>query len=490
MLLSLSISNHRSFREEQTLSLVASTRQNDHPEHLTTIPDDTNKVLPIAAIYGANGAGKSNTVKALGFLAHLLRTNAEPAGTINRHAFRLHKECEEQPTEISVQFIEDGHVFSYGAHMNGTTVLAEWLLLLRDKKEIPVYERITTGDGETREVKIEPGKILDDPGEGNHEKIHALIALGVLPNQLFLQAVRSSIQEREHGPLFSRVLHWFLKRLTFIMPDFAFHGLPLMMSEDSTFADFVSGFLEKAGTGVKRLRMDEKPVNEEQLLRQYPFIKPSLDHLGSNGTAFIANTTPPKSFVFKRTNDGQLHQQILRAEHQADNGSPVDFRLNEISDGTLRLIHLLPALHILKNESTIFVIDEIDRSLHPLLSKNFVRAFLNECTANGGQLIFTTHDTTFLDLDLLRRDEIWFAEKNTGTGATSLYSLSDYSVRTDLKIDKAYLEGRFRAVPPIGHELPGWVRSILDELHPPRPAASGDARGGKTKTRTKKEMLK
>ena len=88
-------------------------------------------------------------------------------------------------------------------------------------------------------------------------------------------------------------------------------------------------------------------------------------------------------------------------------------------------------------------------------------------------MIFTTHETTFLDLDLLRRDEIWFADKDAKTGATELYSLADYKVRTDLKIDKAYLQGRFEAVPPIEHELPDWVRHIQDELHP---AASPSAR--------------
>ncbi|WP_043586875.1 AAA family ATPase [Geminisphaera colitermitum] len=483
MLLSLSINNYRSFREEQTLSLVASTRQNDHLEHLAAIPEDTNNVLPITAIYGANGAGKSNTVKALDFLVRLLKTNAEPNDPLNRHAFRLHKGCETQPTEISVQFIEDGNVFHYGIRIDDTTVLAEWLLLLRNKKEIPIYERITTNDSANHEVKIQPGEILDNPGEGNHEKIHALIALGVLPNQLFLQAVRTSIQQREHGPLFSKVLHWFLNRLTFIMPDYSYHGIPLIISKDSTFGDFASGFLKKAGTGVQRLRVDEEPVNEEQVLQTYPSIKPYLESLAPNDVVLVPATATAsrESFVFNRTGDGQLCQQIVRAEHRTDDGSPVDFRMNEISDGTLRLTHLLPALHLLRNRSAIFVIDEIDRSLHPLLSKSFVRAFLNECTATGGQLIFTTHDTAFLDLDLLRRDEIWFAEKSTETGATSLYSLSDYKVRTDLKIDKAYLEGRFRAVPPIERELPDWVRSILNELQPCGPASDNGQNGNAKK---------
>jgi hypothetical protein len=114
------------------------------------------------------------------------------------------------------------------------------------------------------------------------------------------------------------------------------------------------------------------------------------------------------------------------------------------------------------------VIDEIDRSLHPLLAKGFVRTFLQLCAGKGSQLIFTTHETAFLDLELLRRDEIWFADKKQAEGTTELYSLADYKVRTDLKIDKAYLEGRFEAVPPIETELPNWVTEIMQELEPKR----------------------
>ena len=94
-------------------------------------------------------------------------------------------------------------------------------------------------------------------------------------------------------------------------------------------------------------------------------------------------------------------------------------------------------------------------------------AHLDDALAGkGSQLIFTTHETAFLDLGLLRRDEIWFADKRQPDGTTELYSLVDYKVRTDLKIDKAYLEGRFEAIPPIESELPDWVRQIMEHLKP------------------------
>ena len=109
----------------------------------------------------------------------------------------------------------------------------------------------------------------------------------------------------------------------------------------------------------------------------------------------------------------------------------------------------MPALHTLHTSDTVFVIDEIDRSLHPNLVREFVDFFLRSCSACRTQIIVTTHESNLLDLEILRRDEIWFAEKDQ-TSATRLYSLTDFKVRTDLDIRKHYLQGRFGGVPFLG----------------------------------------
>ena len=157
---------------------------------------------------------------------------------------------------------------------------------------------------------------------------------------------------------------------------------------------------------------------------------------------------------------------LFRSEHVGVDGSQVTMPFHEQSDGTRRLTHLLPAMHTARSAPGLFVIDEIDRSLHPLLAKGFVRAFLEWCANSGSQLVFTTHDTTFLDTGLLRRDEIWFTRKNVPPGSTELYSLSEFRARNDLKLDKAYLEGRFGGIPPMEVEMPDWVQKIMAELKP------------------------
>ena len=141
-----------------------------------------------------------------------------------------------------------------------------------------------------------------------------------------------------------------------------------------------------------------------------------------------------------------VYRVSVQAAHEQNSGKFISLDLTEESDGTRRLLHLIPALHDLYKDGSVYFIDEIDRSLHPMLVRSFLQFFLRSCDGSQRQLIMTTHESNLLDQDLLRRDEIWFAEKDAA-GATSLYSLMDFKVRNDLELRKHYLQGRFGAVP-------------------------------------------
>ena len=130
------------------------------------------------------------------------------------------------------------------------------------------------------------------------------------------------------------------------------------------------------------------------------------------------------------------------------NGNLIDFEPEEQSDGTRRLLDLIPAIHYVSNKPAVFFIDEIDRSLHPTMVKELLRYFMEHPAK--GQLIFTTHESNLLDLEIFRQDEIWLTEKNK-LGATTIYSLSDFKPRYDLDIRKGYLAGRFGAIPFLGN---------------------------------------
>ena len=462
MLLSFTVENFRSFREEQTLSMIASNRLPDHADHTSAIPDDENRVLPVAVIYGANGAGKSNLIRALAFLQALVIRGTEPKKPIARRAFVFDKESAGKPTEFKIQYLDGKNVYAFGCRVSDKQVDAEWLSLLRDGKEISVYERATDSDGD---VKIEAGPVLQEDTWDGRSKVLALTKVGVLPNQLFLHAAAKSLREQDQGPVLSGALRWFTEQITIIGADSTFAALAELVAKDAKFTDFAGEFLRKVATGVDRLTVDTSNVDESLLGGMGREFEEMVKDLPVGETTSITNPDGTELIV-EKSEGTKVQIRIIKSEHLTADGTRVTLPFAEESDGTQRLTHLLPALHAICNKPGLFVIDEIDRSLHPLLAKGFVRAFLQARAGNGSQLIFTTHETAFLDLDLLRRDEIWFADKKPKEGTTELYSLAEYKVRTDLKIDKAYLQGRFEAIPPIEAELPNWVREIIEELQP------------------------
>ena len=156
-----------------------------------------------------------------------------------------------------------------------------------------------------------------------------------------------------------------------------------------------------------------------------------------------------KKILLKSSSSGSITGEILQIKtvHIGPNGNAVEFEFGRESDGTQRLAHLAPAFFDASASPKVFFVDELDRSLHPLLTRMLVQLFLS--LRGESQLAFTTHDTNLLDLELLRRDEIWFMEKDREQ-STRLYSLVEYKPRTDLKLEKNYLQGRFGAIPYIG----------------------------------------
>ncbi len=175
----------------------------------------------------------------------------------------------------------------------------------------------------------------------------------------------------------------------------------------------------------------------------------------------IVRLDESSELVIERNNEDRLYRLSIQAAHEHKAGTVVNLDLDEESDGTRRLLNLLPALYHLSTEQAAYFIDEIDRSLHPILVKEFLHFFLRSCDTGLRQLIVTTHESNLLDLDLLRRDEIWFVEKDE-SASTRLYSLLDFKVRNDLEIRKHYLQGRFGAIPFLGslEQLLGQADSV------------------------------
>jgi hypothetical protein len=280
-----------------------------------------------------------------------------------------------------------------------------------------------------------------------------LATVGARPNQLFLNAVASArLPDSEAGPEIGSVLKWF-SELDLVGPGEPQRLLWHKLHDDPSLLDFASGFLRSSSTGVDRLEISKSEISPEELssfvggeqnarhLMGLPTVGRSrfVRAVGLSGDALIEFGGPEGTRLLR-----------FQSAHKNDAGATFNLDLDEESDGTRRLLELLPALHRMRNRGGVYFVDEIDRSMHPSLVRKLLEFFLSSCVDSFAQLIVTTHESNLLDLDLLRRDEIWFAEKDRDQ-ATRLYSLAEFKVRNDLEIRKHYLQGRFGAIPFLGN---------------------------------------
>jgi hypothetical protein len=444
MLVSFSVSNFRSFRGEQTFSMIASNRlAGTHEDHTIPIPASGEKVLKTAAIYGANGAGKSNLFKALKYLKALVLTTRKKHSGTRREAFRFGP-MELEPSCFDLQFIVANQLYRFGCKVNDQRIIEEWLVRVDGGREKALYERITTEDGN---VKIEA------PGL-KKEKLKALATIGGPQNQSFLATILATLEEADFGDELKGIFSWFKHGLTLIGPDDGVTALGTQLFDNPDLLDFAGNFLKSSATGIDCLKVHKKEINLEELQNLLPkeLAKMVLDELRDNevDTGIQIRIPNGDELLFERIDNDRFYRITVQAEHQPSTGDAVPLDLGEESDGTRRLLDLIPALHDLKNNDAVYFIDEIDRSLHPMLVRKFLESFLKSCDGGQRQIIVTTHESSLLDLDLLRRDEIWFAEKDADS-ATQLYSMADFKVRKDLEIRKHYFQGRFGGVPFLGN---------------------------------------
>ena len=445
MLVQFTVENFLSFGEKMTFSMLADNGNSQHPAHV--IKDDAEKTPPLlraAALYGANGSGKSNLVKAMRFAQQLILNGTRGDQKIGLTPFKLGGNGQ-RPSRFEFIFIQEGVPYSYGFLVSAAQVVEEWLYASPGKQEVRYFERATS---EQQQTTVEFGATFTGKG-AKQKQFLEFVAQGTRPNQLFLTECR----ERNVTAV-APIIDWFEKVLVIISPDSQYAQLETSLYMNTQFAEFVSVCMRTAGTGVDIVRVEKMPLKSSELF-------PSLSETGQQNVFMGLQRTDRNHFALledgfgKRESIFRDEQQTpvllqLKTQHSADDGRKVEFDVEEESEGTQRLMHLAVALFRLKERPTILILDELDRRLHPLLSRYFVEAAL-ECAGinQHSQFIFTTHETHLLDQDLLRRDEIWFVEKDKG-GASHLYSLAEFNIRPDLKIQKGYLNGRFGAIPFLG----------------------------------------
>jgi uncharacterized protein len=435
VLINFSVENFRSFGAEQTLNLIANGKLADHGDHQIPIGETGKSVLRTGVIYGANAAGKSNLVRAILFAQGMISGNLQTSQIV-LNQFRFHKE--KKPSSFEFRFLVERQIYVYGFSVNQKAVVDEWLVATSPKgRDVDIFSR--------KKQKISVGNLIPfgKVAETSKKALEAFLVLTPRPNQLLLNKI-VELPSTSRGPLLDHVAWWFTQCLTMIQPDTDYGPLIEFLATEIDFRTFATGFLQNVGTGISGLDVKELAIPTEKLPKE--LIESLQAPEGHQRTLFPG--TSSVSLHIQLDDPSKVIRRNLAAKHAV--GSDIySIPFQEESDGTQRCLNLLPALYHLTTGSKVFVIDELDRSLHPNLSYALLRFFIETCPGTCQQMIVTTHETHLLDQDLLRRDEIWFVEKDKKQ-QTRLYSLADLNVRNDVRLEKGYLQGRFGGIPFIG----------------------------------------
>jgi len=402
-------------------------------------------VLKTAIIYGANASGKSCLIDSMKFVQDFVLQGTNVESTIPLRKFKLNPESKLKPSRFEFEIKINNENYAYGFSLDYNSVLEEWLYKINKKNEKSIFERYTNKDGQI-DVKF---KNINFKNE-KEEQFLNFIGLGTRPNQLFLTECRQRnvfANVKNIDSIFDTI-KWFNNVLTIIFPHSKFQGLEFAFEKSSKLAKIIKEFMKIFDTGIDDIEL--KPVDFNKIDDIPQKLKEDLlGKIKTKSKTLITNSINKITYALLKDNNGKVTAYKLNSKHKImDTNEYEYFELNEESDGTQRLLDLIPALIDLFRDDKVFVIDELDRSLHPKLSNNFIDIFLENTRDIHSQLIVTTHESSLLDLKRIRKDEIWFVEKNK-FGETSLYSLEEFKPRFDKEIRKNYLLGRFGAVPNI-----------------------------------------
>ena len=449
MLVRFNVKNFLSFNardndKSEEFSMIAGKVRSKR-EHI--YDDGKNKLLKFAAVYGANAAGKSNLVKAIEFMRHTV-VHGLPDGHTNQYC-KASSSNKDKASYFEMEILLNAKYYSYGYEvvLSQSRFVSEWLVELNaDNTEKILFER-NIQDG-----TYHLGAALRQKGLVDILNIYAEDICddsSVLFLSIMNQNKKNLYQKYEKACILQDVFYWIKNQLDVNFPNQPISDYSYLARTNNV--DEVCRIISAFGTGITDFRVVDVPVEKvlgelSQKLRQHiisDIEKKQAEVRNDKDNAEIALVMRSSKDFFIITIDQSdtINCQTIEFSHGS---SDALFQLSEESDGTVRILDLLEIL--LAGENKIYVIDELDRCLHPSLSYKFVETYLQIAKEKNIQLIVTTHESRLMDFDLLRRDEIWFVDKRAN-GESDIYSLEEYNARFDQKIDKAYLEGRYGGVP-------------------------------------------
>lgn len=415
--------------------------------------DEKIKLLKLATIYGANASGKSNLVKALNFTKKTVINGIFPDGHTNKYC-KLLERNENAPSYFEFEIKIKDRYYSYGfeAILSKSEFISEWLIELSPNgKENIIFSRdIVNGEYcYNSEIRKSSDKKKFDIYMDDIKEDGSALFLKIMnqnKNSLYVDQKNQSINALKE------VFKWIKLNLDVNYPDKPISGYNYLLESENV--EEICRIISSFGTGITDFKMIDLEFSDVEKKLPQEFRKRLLSDIEgmsrikkelekgnkAAGNMIITARSDQHFFIFYIAKDG-VSCKTIQFQHEKNN---VFFDFAEESDGTRRILDLIEIL--ISMDGKTFVIDELDRCLHPALTYRFIELFLKYAEKKNTQLIVTTHESRLLDFNLLRRDEIWFVNKKN-TGESELYSLEEYNERFDKKIDKAYLEGRYGGVP-------------------------------------------
>jgi len=443
MLIRFTLSNFLSFKNKVSFSMIPGTYRN-RKEHKNSKVKGVS-TLKTSVIYGANASGKSNLVKAIAFGRFMVLRGFPSDSYIDYSPYRLDTESLKGDSMLEYEIQAGGKNYAYGFVFNKKDIVEEWLCEITTSAQTVIFSR----DNKNREY-VFTGLFNKNKSDEERSFIE-VIAKSTPDNRLWLHELASKKVKENVNDLEDvlAVFGWFRNSLMVIFPDDKYHlGIQSEIGENKDMQSTFEKLLNYFDTGVDGVAIQD--VQLENLPIPAPVvedIKKELSDSRSENRRSIV-TTPQFTFFFAMK-DGELVVQKFMTKHQVTgDGTPVYFDTKDESDGTNRIIDFIPLIVDLLKGDNVFVIDEMERSLHPNLIYDIFDLYLSNAANVNSQLIVTTHESNLLSNKLLRKDEIWFVAK-TAEGS-SLYSLEDYKVKFDENIMRDYLLGRFKGVPSLG----------------------------------------
>lgn len=429
MLMGFKVKNFRSFDELQHFSMLAGKVRNNENHIIET---NNKRILKFSGLFGANGSGKSNLIIAISIIKGIF--NGGIRTLINNQFYRGKNGDPNKDSYFEYEIEIDKKLYSYGFELNFSKneLVSEWLIDMTKPTEKIIFER-----------DLKKKTIGSDIKEKNEYFNTCLKEMKNNNSDLFLlEMSRRLIMSKNNDVFFKDIINVFnflANEMIIIRP--ASHKLLPLDYVDKK--DKIIKYLNKMDININNIKANDYDINSiRSRMSDVDFANFVNDFEMISKKAKINSCTlriENDLYLVKKDENNKFEVKSLKFMH---NNSEYSFGAYEESDGTIRVLELLD---ILLTDNKVYLIDELDSSLHPLLVEGLLKLFLE--SNNTNQLIITTHELKTLDFDLVRRDEIWFAEKSE-EGSTRIFSLEEFKdvARFDRKIDKAYLEGRFGAI--------------------------------------------